>query len=334
MSLKRTSMPGFSGGLNFCIYAKQSTVMLLCVFALSACGPVSSFLHKDTDAPSGSAASQSGSAGPAVVAPLTGPPGMGNRPLAPGERPLGMNVEAMFIDRIKDDDRRFERVENAVKDLRREFEAVKPSILRLVAVEDDMQQLVMQLEALLRDEPPVQQAYQVDSSPIPLVQQQDRMASAPVRPSSLPPKAQPPPEPQAVAVQKAVPTRTSSGGKSVVAGAGGVQVQKLRIGEHRDKTRLVFDVTGAASYRYDIDNNEKLMIVELPGTGWSGPMQWTSGKAPLLASYTVSPLDGGGSRVIVQLKHAASVVYESTLAGGGGKPHRIVVDLRSSSVHK
>ena len=112
---------------------------------------------------------------------------------------------------------------------------------------------------------------------------------------------------------------------------GGATVQNLRVGEHEGKTRLVFDMAGSASYRYDIDNAEKLMIIELPGAEWAGKTQWTAGKAPLLASYTVSPLDGGGSRVIIELKQAVSVVYESKLDGGGGQPWRIVIDLGRSA---
>lgn len=351
MSLKWTSMPGFSGRQYFWSYPKQSVAILLCVFVLSSCGPVSSLFHKDENSgvqeSADASTSAAGDAGPKVMAPLTGPPGMDNRPLAPGEsgtaympnglpalQPLGVNVDEMFSARIKDEDSRFERVENAVKDLRREFDAVKPSILRLVAVEEDMQELVTQLESLLRNEPPSSSAAApepVETQPVALLPPDGKAADAaqsPQQQAQPPPTAQFPPQEKAQSPPPPPELSQTAAPKAASAPAANAQVQNLRIGEHDGKTRLVFDVTGPAAYRYDIDNGEKLMIIELPGTGWTGPAQWTSGKAPLLASYTVSPSDGGGSRIIVQMKQAVSVVYETTIAGGAGDAFRIVIDLK------
>jgi len=47
----------------------------------------------------------------------------------PALKPLkGVNVDTLFAENIKSTDRRFDRLENAVVDMRREFEAVKPAI--------------------------------------------------------------------------------------------------------------------------------------------------------------------------------------------------------------
>lgn len=119
----------------------------------------------------------------------------------------------------------------------------------------------------------------------------------------------------------------SSGGKTVSTSSGAANVKKLRIGEHTDKTRIVFDLNRMTSYRYDLDNNEKLLIVEFPDAAWSARTQWSSSKAPLLASYSVQPMDNGtGSRIIIQLKKTAGVVYEDTLKG----PPRIVIDVAAN----
>ena len=99
--------------------------------------------------------------------PIVAPPSYDQRPLKPGESPQpqtlpnglpalkplkGVNVDKLFSENITNPDRRFDRLENAVIDMRREFEAVKPAIVRLVAVEEDIQQMVEQLEAMASQE--------------------------------------------------------------------------------------------------------------------------------------------------------------------------------------
>lgn len=367
MSLERTSSPDIPGRFDIFDYGRQGVVLLLCAIFLSSCGPVISYLDRDNAPPEVVPDSVThiaqGADSPTTtitLPPMISPPKPGQSGTAytpnglPALQPRGVNVDDLFAERIKDEDKRFNRLENAVLDMRREFEAVKPSIIRLVAVEQDMQDLVAQLETLLRNEPPSPAIVQAEIQPVTL---HSKGANAPpaTKKAVLIPAAQPPPSETSMSQEAAAndktmvvlkenagirPSVSVSAPAPVSAQApaptpvstSGVQVKDLRIGEHSDKTRLVFDVTGPVSYRYDIDNEEKIMIIELPGTGWAGPAQWKSGKAPLLASYTVSPSDGGGSRVIVQLKKAVSVVYETKITGKAGEAFRIVIDLRSASV--
>ena len=60
----------------------------------------------------------------------------------------GLNADQLFAEKLSSDDARLKRLENAVADLRREFDAVKPAIIRLSAVEADMEELVTQLQSL------------------------------------------------------------------------------------------------------------------------------------------------------------------------------------------
>lgn len=351
MSLQPTPAPGLSGRFSFVFYGMRSVMLLLGVLLLSSCGLGEKLSGKND---SGTTATTEAGEASAPIPPLAAPAKPGEVGTAftpdglPALQPLGVNVDKLFAERIKDEDKRFERVENAVLELRKEFDAVKPAIVRLVAVQNDMQDLVAQLHTLLTNEPaPREDAVTVETEPLAAAPPQDGKkapatvtaappppaAQSPPLPAALTPPATPPPEiaaapPPPAVVPSAAPKQEASGGRPVSAGAAGAQVRALRIGEHEDKTRLVFDVAGPVSYRYDIDNGEKIMIVELPGAGWAGQTQWTSAKAPLLASYTVTPSDGGGSRVVIQLKQAASAVYETTIAGGPGEAFRIVIDLR------
>jgi len=124
---------------------------------LSACSPSASSSVKNAAAPA-SVSSQP------TIAPITAlPPGADSRPLQPGQSGTtympnglpalmpaskGLNADQLFAEKLSSDDARLKRLENAVADLRREFDAVKPAIIRLSAVEADMEELVTQLQSL------------------------------------------------------------------------------------------------------------------------------------------------------------------------------------------
>jgi hypothetical protein len=320
MSIFWTSMPKTFGSADKIEYIKFGLTLLLCAILLSSCGPVSSPFsnNNNTAQPASDNAPQASS-----IAPMS-PPGADQRALQPGllgttynqdglpnmQPARGMNVDNLFVNNITDPDQRFQRVENAVLELRRDLDSAMPAIVRLVAVEKDMSQLVTQLQSLLRNEPPT-------VSPTPAMNTPQALSPvAPLRAerSVQPAQVAPPP-------QKAVKVQSTA--KPIM---GDVTVKGLRIGEHKGKTRLVLDISGATSYSYDLDNNENLLVIELPNAGWSGKKSWASSKAPLLSSYTVQP-SGNGSRVIIQLKKPVKIIYEDTIKPNGTPNYRVVIDL-------
>lgn len=331
MSSSWTSLPLLSGGGN--LAAKrfvQGTFAALCLLALSSCGPV--FGGKDS--PSSTAASTaSATAAPGTpVQTSVAPPGMGARALEPGQsgaphlpdgmpalQPArGVNLETLFSEDIKDPVDRVKRVENAVVEIRRDFDSVLPAIVRLTAVEQDMQELLTQLDSLLRSEPPVASA-PVTADPLPAASSIDAASAAPA--NITPPAAQ-------AAVPAQTPVATPPATPPPAAATSGTRVTALRVGEHPGKTRLVFDMTGASSYRYDLDNAENLLVLELAGAGWAAAATQNFAKSPLLQSYSTQAMDGGGTRVILQLKRAAGVAYEAALKPEGGNGNRLVIDLK------
>lgn len=65
----------------------------------------------------------------------------------------GVNVDELFSQELSDESQRFERLEQSVSDLRREFETYKPMITRLVAIEGDIQNLIVALSEELEVPP-------------------------------------------------------------------------------------------------------------------------------------------------------------------------------------
>lgn len=256
-----------------------------------------------------------------VPPPVALPPSYNDRPAQPGEmpsrtmpnglpalQPKGVNIDGLFAEKISDSDRRFTRLENAVLDLRREFETFKPAITRLVAVESDIQDLITQLDILLRNEPappaPPPMPLTPQTSPEPL--RPADQAQAPAPPSPQTPTASV--QPQAIGT--------------------GPAVKALRVGEHSDKVRLVLDISQKTPYTADLDAQEKLLILELPEARWNAAPRQSFARSALLQSYSVEPInDGAGSRVILTLKRPTQLIKQQALPPGSNPNYRIFLDL-------
>lgn len=330
MSTIWTSTSEFSDALDKKNTGRLGAMLLLCSLLLSSCGPISNpFSNNQNTANAGSAVA---AAPTATIAPMS-PPGASVRPLQPGQsntqylpnglpalQPAhGVNVDQLFADDIQDPIQRIKRVENAVKDLRHDFDAVMPSIVRLVAVEDDMQQLVTQLQTLLRNEPPTANTPAMPAMNAPASLQGTQTAGAE--------RSGSPAHYSQAATHATNKASTYQSGGQAHNGGSGIIVKDLRVGEHPGKTRLVLDVNKATAYRYDVDNSENLLVVSLPQTKWQGTMQKTLRGSPMIASYSVQETGDGGSNLIIQLKKPAKVVYDDTLKPNGTPYYRIVLDV-------
>lgn len=376
MSFDWTPRPGFSGSESFSRGRGRGALLLLCAFLLSSCGPAKRLFGGGGDAPAGQESVRSAGrdettkaadAASGVIAPL-GPPGTGERPPQPGESGLpytpdglpalspsrGVRFDALFAQEIKDPGERMKRVENAVADLRRDFESVLPAIIRLAAVEKDIQSLTGQLQTLLSSEPlPAEDASSASSPEDPAFAGAAMSPAAVEKVATGPPiaaapegKRKPPPEKAVITsapvgrdwageasaspasasseapAPSAAPARSPSGEK-----AGGSGVRKLRLGGHPDKVRIVLDLAAPAKFSHDLDNGEKILVLEVPGMPWGGAAGGP-GDGEVIASYRAEPMEGGGSRVVFQLKRETSVLHAGALGADAGNGARIVIDLK------
>ncbi len=237
----------------------------------------------------------------------------------------GINLDAMFNERIKDSDKRFNRVESAVLDLRKEFEAFKPSIIRLTAVESDIQNLVKELDVLLQETPLPQHPTDLTQSAGGnlTVEQLDLGHGLNAEDAQTPVPAVPTPT-----VKKAVaktPKATPKPSKSY----GFTAAQNLRIGEHSGKVRLVIDSNKKTNFTVDLDNDEKLIIVEMPDAKWVGAKTKNFAHGKLIKSMEVEEINGGkGSMIILSLKQATGIMKQSQLKPDNTSAyHRIYFDL-------
>lgn len=248
----------------------------------------------------GSAAPIHATAGPAAL-PSQAPP-----PLAGTAQP-------------SDTEGRLASLEQSVADLRAEFNAVLPAIHELV-------------EAGRADRIAV-------ASGTPTGAPEALTSSASAQPVSTPvfaPPAAPPVKtpvheteapPASAAAQPVKPPATALP-VSTSASAASAQVTGVRVGIHPDRTRIVLDLSGPGTFQTDLDNTERLLLVDLPQTGWSASDSQTgAGKSLVIAWSSQSAHEGKGATAIFQLSGPAKILTSSALRPDGKAGHRIVIDL-------
>lgn len=276
--------------------------------------------------PAGQATATSSGDAISIPPPVALPPSYGDRPNGTGTsqaqtlpnglpalQAKGVNVDNLFAQDITNSDQRFDRLENAVLDLRREFESFKPAIVRLVAVEADIQDLIEQLDILLQNEPAPVAAAPTPLAPTPQIKVQDEPNVETTPPPAPKPAPAPAPSPQ-----------------PKVDSLGAATVSALRVGQHSGKLRLVMDVNKKTAYNIDLDNQEHILIIELPEAQWSAENQKNFGSSPLLSSYTTESInDGNGTRVIMTLKKSTTLMKSEALPPNGNPYYRIYADLQT-----
>jgi len=223
------------------------------------------------------------------------------RALAP---PEGLKFTPLFAEPLGDDTARIDRLERSVQDLRDDFDTTVPTMVRLVAVEKDMKDLIGQLNALTGGNPP----------PPPMEAVRVPLAAPPVAvvpvPSLAPQQLVPQAQPQTAPVAVATPVPALG------------QMRALRIGDHGDKTRLVFDLTAKPAYTTTITEDEKQLIVDLPGITWTVQANWQAKGGDLVSSYKY---DSG--RVYIDLMSRSKIKMQDIIPGDGGRGYRLVIDL-------
>lgn len=207
----------------------------------------------------------------------------------------------LFGKNLRSDRDRLGRLERAVQSMRHDFDKVSPSIRRLMAIEADIQNLIGELKKLT-DSPTLTDLSTPYTAPPPKVAPQ-KMA----------------PTPQHVAKPYKAKAMTP-------AYNGQASVYKVRIGEHTGKTRIVLDVNAQTSFNVDIDNNERIMTIDLPNTAWGTAISKYFRNSPYISSYSVENT-GNGSLLIFQLKKQSRISYKDNLKSLTGSGRRLVIDV-------
>ncbi len=200
---------------------------------------------------------------------------------------------------------RLAAIEDQLELLRQDFNELYPSMRRLMAIEQDMQELIMELKSLTTDVaaqpfvPPTglsqtltkeQALAQADEMRRRAQQQQNNDAMIPPAMPAPANITQPPgvdtmpaPTPQ-TASAPVTPAPTPSAPAS---GPINATVTQARIGIHSDIVRVVLDYTNGSTVTFDKSQNGQVFDLYLPNTSYNGRTSWQSEFVPMVTSYSV-----------------------------------------------
>lgn len=187
------------------------------------------------------------------------------------------------------------RMELEMQDLRQDFDSLLPPLSTLAEANSPLDNTIQKIMAKPRKKP-MEQAEASKSM--------QKMAKAQT------PNAAPAP-------QKA--------SKPSVSGAA---VKNIRFGEHPGKTRMVLDLTGAATYSANVDNTQKQLLIELTGADWATAQEKLI-KHPLVAGYSTKTSANGGTTLALDLKKPVKILGSAALKPNSSRGHRIYLDLAS-----
>lgn len=108
-------------------------------------------------------------------------------------------------------------------------------------------------------------------------------------------------------------------------------VTTVRVGSQKNgATRIVLDTTQPSALHYDLDNGEKILVIDLPKNNWEADARKEIKSPPamplLVSSYQASE-DQGGAHLVLKLKEAAKVTATARLNPTGRYGHRVYIDI-------
>ncbi len=205
-------------------------------------------------------------------------------------------------------------------DIRRKIQAMdsKINFLQRDVAHLKAQQSALSTELATPVKPPVIAAMQSHKAPSPHKQITEtlpaRKPAGKVAPVAMP------------AVKTAVPVTTTPTPAPVIGGP--LRVVGVRLGDDSHHTRLVFDTSGAANLTADVDNQEKLLVITLPKTGWDAARSNTFPQDKRLEGYQVMSGTGPDTQVVFSLRQNVTLGAPVALPPGGTRGHRIYIDLK------
>lgn len=203
----------------------------------------------------------------------------------------GLKTNDLFTENISDSNDRFDRLEGTVQDIRNEINAVAPSINRLITIEGDIQNLIVQLETLLSEEPP----------PSPAI-------AAPKAKTSKPKPKEAPKQPY-----------TPHTGTPIL--------QKIRMSDNPKATRLVLETRGKMKYTAELDNNEQLLTLFFETGKANEAISKTPLRSTLIKAISPTP-QTKGLILAVSLGAHSRIIKQGVIApSADNHNYRIYIDL-------
>lgn len=108
-----------------------------------------------------------------------------------------------------------------------------------------------------------------------------------------------------------------------------IRLSAVRLGDHQDKIRIVIETPVAVKFGTDLDNQEHILVVELPGVAVETARQNVVSSS-LVKNMSLKGSGGKkvGGRVVFELKKETKIKMATSMAPAGTqKFYRIIIDL-------
>ena len=105
----------------------------------------------------------------------------------------------------------------------------------------------------------------------------------------------------------------------------------VRLGEHPEHTRFVLELSETVDYRIFTLRDPDRIVIELPDIAWKLPANAGVRGGGLIRSYRYGVFAEGRSRIVLDLVDPARVATHFVMPPEGGKPARLVLDLKPTS---
>ncbi len=214
------------------------------------------------------------------------------------------------------DEQRLSALEMRVGSLETDMAQARPVLKKVDVMEHHFRALSLELDRI--DATYTQPATQ----PVTLAPQPVLSTAPAVEKSAAKPVVKPVAKKAEKPVEKAVEKKTTPKADPKVAAVTGV-----RIGEQKgDLTRIVLDTTKPAEMRYDLDNDEHLLVIDLVGNKWNALKNMTLKSSPMVKAFHATE-DETGAHLVLELKKTAKVAQTARLNPSGPYGHRVYLDL-------
>ena len=107
---------------------------------------------------------------------------------------------------------------------------------------------------------------------------------------------------------------------------GSAQITDIRVGNHKDKTRLVLDVTKPVDLRYEVSADGNAVFIDLPHIKWSADRFKGRHFKGLINDFKFSP-EAAGGRLNILTNGPVRIRKPFFVPPKGRLGHRIVIDI-------
>ena len=108
-------------------------------------------------------------------------------------------------------------------------------------------------------------------------------------------------------------------------------VTDVRVGQHGETTRLVFDLTRPVAFTVFSLADPYRVVLDLPEVGWRLPARALPGGVGLLKRLRYGLFKSGTSRVVLDVSGPAAIDKAFLLTPSGARAYRLVLDLAKTT---